>query len=106
MLAARDRAAGSSARAAMLRGDVGGAATGARPRGEPARPRRLVPPADGSCADRSVASPAPRSRADRHATARSHASAGRRARLPRPPPADAADTLARLREAKRRARGD
>jgi uncharacterized membrane protein len=103
MLAARDRAAGSSARAAILRGDVaangeaasaaaatappapaghaGRAAKQAQPGGE--MTGSAVPPAP---VPGSAAPPAPKS-------------------APPSAPADSADTLARLREAKRRARG-
>ena len=92
MLAARDRAAGTSARAAMLRGDVaasGEAAPVAAPRA-PAVPVATAVPSRPSAAPKSPPPAAP---------------------PPPPPPApepaveDAGDTLTRLREAKRRARG-
>ena len=87
MLAVRDRAAGASARAAMLRGDtpepvVAPIAASAPSRVEPKRPiEREVPVAAGPAP---AAAPKPQPSAD--------------------PPAEA-DTLTRLRDAKRRARG-
>jgi uncharacterized membrane protein len=92
MLAARDRAAGSSARAAILRGDL--AATG-----EPtASPPRVVVP---------TAAPAPRTKSA--ATGPAAAQPATLVPPPRSAPVPAADdpddTLSRLREAKRRKRG-
>ena len=106
MLAARDRAAGSAARAAILRGDSaadgpgstaatspaatapGATATGSgagRPRREPAEPR------PAAAAPPPAATPPPAAKPPPAST---------------PAAADSADTLARLREAKKRARGD
>ena len=99
MLAARDRAAGSSARAAILRGDdAASATTGSAPGPGPA-----------TAAPAAVPAPTPTRPAPPTAAAPSSA----------PPPADdapspaapaasaeePADTISRLREAKRRARG-
>ncbi|HET7030902.1 MAG TPA: VWA domain-containing protein [Candidatus Limnocylindrales bacterium] len=87
MLAARDRAAGSSARAALLR-----------------EPEATSPIATSSpSAAHSGPVPAPRSAPA--APASRGAPATRPAAAPEPvPPADEADTLSRLREAKRRSR--
>jgi hypothetical protein len=96
MLAARDRAAGTAARAAILRGDVAAEtldrpAVDATPK--PAMPRAPAP------------RPAPTSRPAATGPAPSAAPPTAPA-APAQPPADAAaDTLARLRDAKRRARG-
>jgi len=83
MLAARDRAAGSSARAAILRGDV--AATG--------EPARAAAPAAAPTATPTARPAAPPTAPPPVAAA------------PAPIPDDSGDTIARLREAKRRARG-
>jgi uncharacterized membrane protein/Mg-chelatase subunit ChlD len=118
MLAARDRASGSAARAAMIRGDSAAsaapavpssspiptspAAGGPAPSTEPARPERSKSAAtvrpDRATGPRATATPAPAGPPARPATP-SPASPSS------PKPAEAADTLARLREAKRRARG-
>jgi hypothetical protein len=95
MLAARDRAAGTSARAAILRGDTASGAEGpsqASPVAAPP-PKPVRAPAAPAATTTPPPGPAP-------APARS-------APVVEPPAAaDAAsDTLARLREAKRRSRG-
>ncbi|HEX5015365.1 MAG TPA: VWA domain-containing protein [Candidatus Limnocylindrales bacterium] len=98
MLAARDRAAGSSARAAILRGDTAAAAVAADDPASAALPIATPPPALTGAPAPKPSTPAP---------------TGPPAPAPAPPPpapaveaADAGDTLARLREAKRRARGN
>jgi uncharacterized membrane protein len=90
MLAARDRAAGSAARAALLRPDDADAAVATAPAIiAPTAPAAVVPPAASPKATLTspvAATPAP---------------------APAPPPAapaDETDTLSRLRDAKRRAR--
>jgi hypothetical protein len=94
MLAARDRAAGTTARAALLRGDDAGADTrvpGAAPIAAPvAAPIRSAP------ASAPVAGPTPKLAASSPAPTQTRPSAA--------PPPDEGDTLARLREAKRRNR--
>jgi hypothetical protein len=115
MLAARDRAAGTTARAAILRGDSAAtpgtapppaglspasgastAATGSRPQARPA-PAAPSP---------SAAPPPPRPDRPAAGAPSSSTAAASPPSPPSPAPAaDAADTLARLREAKRRARG-
>ena len=104
MLAARDRAAGSSARAAILRGDVAAERrSGRRPgaghrSGSPgqrrASPRPLAPPGRKAHAASSPAD-APRRRQPRD----------RDRSAPAAPAEEATDTLTRLREAKRKKRG-
>ena len=87
MLAARDRAAGSAARAAMMRGDEAGSgaapapapAPASAPRPAPTLAQRATPPSPPPAA----APPAPEAPT---------------------PPVDEGDTLSRLRDAKRRAR--
>lgn len=86
MLAARDRAAGSAARAAMMRGDADpgaasapAAAPSSAPRPAPAPAQRATPPSPPPAAP----PPAPEAPT---------------------PPVDESDTLSRLRDAKRRAR--
>jgi uncharacterized membrane protein len=97
MLAARDRAAGSSARAAILRGDV--AATSEAMAAAPA-----VAPASAPVARVApVAKPAPPAPA--HAPPAQAVPPSRPAPAPMPAGDDPADTLTRLREAKRRKRG-
>jgi uncharacterized membrane protein/Mg-chelatase subunit ChlD len=104
MLAARDRASGSAARAAMIRGDSAAAAA------PPSGPLKAADAAGGGRATASravqperVAGPKP-----------TRTPADPVARPPIPPPAtspspskpeESSDTLAKLREAKRRARG-
>ncbi len=101
MLAARDRAAGSSARAAMLRGDVASGEAAASPGvAAPGPAAAVATPAPVSRDARSTATPAP-------PQPPSTPPAGTPAS---PPPAstpadDPGDTISRLREAKRRARG-
>jgi uncharacterized membrane protein len=108
MLAARDRATGASARAAILRGDSGGGASvAAAPTattGTPARPATTAGPPNArtSATTRPAPSapaspPGPPAPAPRPATPPPSAAPA--------PAADGGDTLARLREAKRRARG-
>jgi hypothetical protein len=84
MLAARERAAGSSARAALLRKPGEGGATVPEIREGGSRPTPATPPA------RHAEPPAPESRPEA---------------APTPSEIDPTDTMARLREAKRRARG-
>jgi Ca-activated chloride channel family protein len=96
MLAARDRAAGSSARAAMLRGETAAATTPA------AGPAATVSVPDASAAARREPStrPSPAPAASPRPASPAPASPAPAA------PVDAGlDTLARLREAKRRSRG-
>jgi hypothetical protein len=96
MLAARDRAAGSSARAAMLRGETAAATTPA------AGPAATVSVPDASAAARreptTRPSPAP-------AASPRPASPAPASPAPAAPVDAGLDTLARLREAKRRSRG-
>jgi uncharacterized membrane protein len=105
MLAARDRAAGSSARAAILRGDsaastagggTAGSAATAAPPPVPPIPRVAAPPQPAQPA----AAPKPP-----QAAAQQAPSPSTPAPAPAPAPDAAMDTLARLREAKRRAGG-
>jgi uncharacterized membrane protein/Mg-chelatase subunit ChlD len=114
MLAARDRAAGTSARAAILRGDSA-ATPGTVP--APTGPS----PASGASTAASGSRPQPRPASVAPAPSAAHpprpdrpapgapSSPTAAASPPSPPStvsgADAGDTLARLREAKRRARG-
>ena len=94
MLAARDRAAGSSARAAILRGDVAADSDAASPVGAQGPARPLVPaaPPPARPAPTPQATPAP-------------APAVPAVPAAEPVPEDGGDTLARLREAKRRRGG-
>ena len=108
MLAARDRAAGSATRAALLRGDEAapegrvnpaGPAAGGSPRGA-----TLARPVAGPA----PAAPGPSSPPLPSAPAKSPAASAPSAApaappAPAPAPADEADTLSRLRDAKRRA---
>jgi uncharacterized membrane protein/Mg-chelatase subunit ChlD len=97
MLAARDRAAGSSARAAILRGDV--AATSEAMAAAP-----VVAPASAPVARVApVAKPAPPAPAP--APPAQAVPPSRPAPAPMPAADDPPDTLTRLREAKRRKRG-
>jgi uncharacterized membrane protein len=97
MLAARDRAAGSSARAAILRGDV--AADNERPTATPL-PLTDEAPAPARAAVAPAPAPTP------PATAPTPAPAGATPAPAAPSVADdSGDALTRLREAKRRARG-
>jgi uncharacterized membrane protein len=108
MLAARDRASGSAARAAMIRTDTATAAVAVAPAVAPSvspRPAAGGPAApspmrtQGRVADRPPsAGPAP--------AATPATPASPTAPRDAPKPAEAGDTLARLREAKRRARGE
>ncbi|HET9345597.1 MAG TPA: VWA domain-containing protein [Candidatus Limnocylindrales bacterium] len=111
LLAARDRAAGSSARAAILRGDsAADGATAPQPDAPvnapaasattPAPPRPAVSPAPAPrpAAPAPLAPPAPAASSAGSAAASASAA-------PAGGPAESGDTLARLREAKRRARG-
>jgi hypothetical protein len=106
MLAARDRASGSAARAAMIRGDTAAAAVSPAVAPSPSpRPGAGGPTApspvrtQGRAADRPPSSsPAPAAAPARPATPTVPPDASK--------PAEAGDTLARLREAKRRARGE
>jgi hypothetical protein len=82
MLAARDRAGGTAARAALLRRDVGQA--GQAPAGQAPAPETLKPAPTEPAATASAPTPAA---------------------LPAPARPVEGDTLARLREAKKRARG-
>ena len=100
MLAARDRAAGSASRAALLRNDAADGETPAivavTPSAVPGRPtaaprRAALPHPPGS----PVATPAPERAVAPKPAAPTAAPA---------PPADDGDTLTRLRDAKRRAR--
>jgi hypothetical protein len=91
MLAARDRAAGASARAAILRGDVAAAREVAAP--DAASPGRVSPE------PRPVAASSPPEPQPAAAP-----SAGVEPVAPEAAPGAAPDTLTRLREAKRRAR--
>ncbi len=108
MLAARDRAAGTSARAAILRGDVAGSSEGtvATPGAGSTAPARAAAGREGRKAS-PAALPAPRPVAPPEAAAPAAATVTPSRPAPVPPPAsdDAGDTLARLREAKRRKRG-
>jgi uncharacterized membrane protein len=97
MLAARDRAAGSSARAAILRGDV-------------AAETEAAAVAEAAAATPAAARPAARSplvaeQTPATAPARPPAPVNQPAIPAAPPVSDGGDTLARLRDAKRRARG-
>ncbi len=89
MLAARDRAAGGSARAAIMRAD----GTSPSPRPTAAGPTTAVAPPESTTA----APPAPSATTPAPAPSRSPEASG---------PDTSSDTLARLREAKRRARGE
>jgi hypothetical protein len=106
MLAARDRASGTAARAAMIRGDTAAAPTSTQSAVEAGNVERPTMP---------KAAPAPARRVDR-APSEIPRVAGPQAAPPpaatAPPPgptasrpADSTDTLARLRDAKRRSRG-
>jgi hypothetical protein len=97
MLAARDRAAGSSARAAILRGDV--AATGESAGAGGAAVATPAPSASGGASPRKAREAAPTATPTAPPVAQPVAPA------PAPIPYDSGDTIARLREAKRRARG-
>ena len=102
MLAARDRASGTAARAAMIRGD-GAAAASTTP-----RPVPQTAPVTSRAAEQASSRPsapnvapapaAPRPAATPPATSPTAPTS--------PKPKDASDTLARLRDAKRRARGN
>ena len=105
MLAARDRASGTAARAAMIRGDSAAAATPASgPAAAPSDGGTVVPLA-----------PAPARRAERASPVSPPAATAPAATAPAGTPpaagptasktAQPGDTLARLREAKRRSRG-
>jgi uncharacterized membrane protein len=115
MLAARDRAAGGGARAALRRADAAESEQAARPQ---ARPEASVPKSATGTATRATrATPPPASRPATSSTpsaapapppAASPSPAPPQAAAPAPPaspPGDPTETLARLREAKRRARG-
>ena len=91
MLAARDRAAGASARAALLRGPEPVAGPASAPATEPAAIRAPL----GAAPIKAEGPPSGRAAAAAPAT-------GNAAESPEP---EEMDTLARLREAKRRARG-
>ena len=116
MLAARDRATGSVARAAMSRGDSAAAATDSV---GPASPATGASASAVEAREARPASPVPAARPARidRAARTEPANAPTRASTPDrptppptgagpdPKPAEPADTMARLREAKRRARG-
>jgi hypothetical protein len=113
MLSARDRATGSVARAAMSRGDSAIAATGSVGLASPApgEPASAVEARESLPASPALAAGPARVAAAQPTSAPTRASAPDR---PAPPPTGAdpvskpvepADTMARLREAKRRARG-
>jgi uncharacterized membrane protein len=99
MLAARDRAAGSSARAAILRGDVASAAAA-----PPAATTGPTPSQPAAVAPRGSTPPSPP--ATTPAPAAPKVSPPPAAAGPAAPPDAGSDTLARLREAKRRAGGN
>jgi Ca-activated chloride channel family protein len=102
MLAARDRAAGSSARAAILRGDRaadGQAGGDVGPSPAAVRAERAATFATGGPSP----GPAPSASLTGAVPPPGPAPSGAAAAIPAP--ADEGDTLARLREAKRRARG-
>jgi hypothetical protein len=114
MLAARDRASGSAARAAMIRGDSAAAApVPVTTTAGPARAPTSRAGVDGPAAA-AVRTPSPTQGSERQpAAAAGPSSAPPRPATPpaapaaeSPKPAEPADTLARLREAKRRARGE
>ena len=99
MLAARDRAAGTAARAALLRGDGAGAdaqGPGAVPLAAPVRPASTSAPVRPAPTSAPVAAPTAR------LTAPSPPATPARPAVA--PPPDEGDTLSRLREAKRRSR--
>ena len=96
MLAARDRAAGSSARAAILRGDV--AASGEPAAAGPAPTASTAPPTPTAPTTPPPTVQPPPAPVDRAPVAPAPAP-------PAPVADDPGDTIARLREAKRRARG-
>jgi hypothetical protein len=102
MLAARDRAAGSAARAAMLRGDAAepgdAGAMAPVPRATTAGPARPA----STAAPHSAPTQAPPTAPAVAAPARPPAPAP--AAAPALPPPDEGDTLSRLRDAKRRSR--
>jgi uncharacterized membrane protein len=100
MLAARERAAGGAARAALLRTPGEGSATG------PSAKPGIEPPPIRS-AGTGPAPAAPTTPADRPVGAADAAAPSQptAARASSPQPPEEMDTLARLREAKRRARG-
>jgi uncharacterized membrane protein/Mg-chelatase subunit ChlD len=102
MLAARDRAAGSSARAAMLRGDV--AANSENPVAGQAAADPAVAEAPGRPAP-TTAPPAPAPVGPRPVAATVPTPKPVAAPTPAPVADDPGDTIARLREAKRRSRG-
>jgi uncharacterized membrane protein len=116
MLAARDRAAGSSARAAILRGDVAASAGGAAappPSASVGPVAPVAPVAPAAAPPAPTVAPAARASATPPASspAPGPSAAPKAAPPDRPaasPPAapETGDTLARLREAKRRARGN
>jgi uncharacterized membrane protein len=108
MLAARDRAAGSASRAAMLRGD---SAAGA-PEVAPVAPARTAGPARPASATTPPSSPASASQAPPAAAAPTPArppaapaaAPAAATAVPAPPSPDDGDTISRLRDAKRRSR--
>jgi len=112
MLAARDRAAGSSARAAILRGDVAASSelavagpTVAAPAVAGAATAASAARAGGTDANRPVAPTVPSSAPVTPPPAPVDRAPAAPAPAPAPVADDPADTIARLREAKRRARG-
>ena len=102
LLAARDRAAGSAARAALLRGDDPPAAveeSASRLSGASSAGVTTSPDASPAGSPSPVAGPEPAP-----ATAVAAPRSATSARPPRPAADDAGDTLSKLRDAKRRAR--
>ena len=104
MLAARDRAAGSAARAAILRPDAATPGTSAARAGLTAPPPlRSAEGGSGGSVPRASAAPAPPATSPGQAAPITPAAPAPSAAPPAI--AETGDTLARLREAKRRARG-
>ena len=106
MLAARDRASGTAARAAMIRGDGAAAPASTTP-----RPVAQTAPVTPGAAKRASSKPsapkiAPVPAAPRQAATPPPTSPTAPTTPTAPKPNEPADTLARLRDAKRRARGN